>query len=209
MSAGEHSASVSSALPGRSGIRPRGGKSYTDELQDHWQAQFTEKAADPTSAAYTEHNSGLGGTTPVGPPPSNAAAPTSFYEPPPAQSSSSTGPVQVPSPNGGNGPALFTPPDMSGQSSSRPAAQSRYPDPQAGGYNYGGNSTTAMGGSIGGGMGGSGMGDGGMGGGGMGGGGMGGQWDGQDDSGYAPDGPASQPVEIVKKEIVDLLVWPA
>ena len=39
---------------------------YTDELGDHWQKQFTEKAADPTAVAYTGHSSGFRDDVDVG-----------------------------------------------------------------------------------------------------------------------------------------------
>ena len=125
-------------------MRPRGQqakKSYTDELQTHWQKQFTEKAADPGSLAYTEHNSGLGSTGPVMPPPADGKPPSSYYEPaPPAQAPAA---VVLPPASGvvEGGPMLFSPPPQDTRASAASAAhQSRYPDPQSEGYNYGSSS---------------------------------------------------------------------
>ena len=58
----------------RRGAGPRT-KRFTDELADHWQQQFTEKAADPNATAYTGHSSGFRDSSVELPPPPIDAAP--------------------------------------------------------------------------------------------------------------------------------------
>ena len=117
-------------------------KRYTDELGEHWEKQFTQKAADPNSTAYTGHSSGFSdANAELAPPPIDAAPPASgaFESQLPRHRQAA---VQPPEPTlvappaavhgegGAGAPALFTPPPMSSPTvnSHSGAGVSRYPE---------------------------------------------------------------------------------
>ncbi len=118
-------------------------KRYTDELGEHWEKQFTQKAADPNSTAYTGHSSGFrDANVEVPPPPIDAAPPASgaFESQLPRHRQPATqppGPTLVAPPaaihgeGGAGAPALFTPPPMTSTTVGSPgggAGVSRYPE---------------------------------------------------------------------------------
>ena len=226
--AGSAFASAGGATSRRGGGGGGPQKRYTDELGDHWQKQFTEKAADPSATAYTGHSSGFRDNASVAPPPMDAAPPTHAFEsqlPGHRQAAAAPPPTLAAPPAAaalGEGstsaPALFTPAapvDSGGGSPGGGASMSRYPEgggihssPQ--GFSFEPPPANAapswgagadQGGCCGGGGGGGGGGYGGDAGG-FGGGaednGSDPRWEHEGESEAAPTGP---PVEVVKKEI--------
>lgn len=118
-------------------------KRYTDELGEHWQKQFTEKAADPNSTAYLGHSSGFrDASMELPPPPIDAAPPTGAFESQlprhrqaacqPPEPTLVAPPAAVDGQGGVGAPALFTPPPLSsttvGHSPGGGAGISRYPE---------------------------------------------------------------------------------
>ena len=99
-------------------------KRYTDELGEHWQKQFTEKAANPNSTAYIGHSSGFrDANVELPPPPIDAAPPTGAFESQlprhrqagtqPPEPTLVAPPAAVDGQGGVGTPALFIPPPLS------------------------------------------------------------------------------------------------